>query len=234
MLEVPEPEMAAVQPSVAINPPVGIDVGLLRLLTLSDGTELDNPRWLRSSLQQLRRAQRKLSRRPKGSRRRRKARQQVALLHEPVANTRKDFWHKTTRTLVNAYGAMALEELSLNFMLQNGHLSLSAHDAGLGRFDALLDSKAGNAGCQIVRVDPAYTSQACSGCGALVKKDLSVRVHCCPHCGLVIDRDLNAARNIFKLAFECARIGRSGVNVAPLLMPSGMGKGKRSLRSSRL
>jgi putative transposase len=207
---------------------------LLGLLTHSDGTEIDNPRWLRSSLRQLRKAQRKLSRRPKGSRRRGKARQQVALLHEPVANTRQDFWHKTTRTLVNAYGAIALEDLSLNFMLQNGHLSLSAHDAGLGRFDALLDSKAGNAGCRIVRVDPAYTSQVCSGCGALVEKALSVRVHGCPHCGLTIDRDVNAARNIYFLAFECARIGRSGVNVDPLPALSGAGKVMRSLRSRLL
>jgi putative transposase len=135
---------------------------------------------------------------------------------------------------VKTYGAMALEVWSPKFMLANHRLSLSAADAGLGTFQTLLTSKAANAGCELVWVHAAYTSQACSGCGALVKKDLSVRVHDCPHCGFVIDRDLNAARNIFKLAFECARIGRSGVNVAPLLMPLGMGKGKRSLRSSRL
>jgi putative transposase len=234
-LEVPEQD---VQPSD--KPAVAGDVGLLRLLTLSDGTEIDNPRWLRGSLAKLRRAQRRLSRRKKGSGRRKKARQQVALLHEHVANTRKDFWHKTTRTLGNTYGAIALEDLNLNFLLQNGHLSLSAHDAGLGMFYTLLDSKAANAGVQIVRVDPAYTSQVCSGCGVIVKKELSVRVHCCPHCDLTIDRDLNAARNIFALAFNpngvwaCARIERSGVNVVPLAVPSGAGKRKRSLRSLRL
>jgi putative transposase len=149
-LEVPEQD---VQPSE--NPAVAGDVGLLRLLTLSDGTEIDNPRWLRTSLRQLRKAQRKLSRRQKRSRRRQKARQQVALLHEHVANTRKDFWHKTTRTLVNTYGAVALEDLSPRFMLANHRLSLSAHDAGLGMFYTLLDSKAANAGVQMVRVDPA-------------------------------------------------------------------------------
>jgi putative transposase len=192
-MEVPEQEMA-----VSENPPVGVDVGLLRLLTLSDGTEIGNPRWMRQSLKQLRKAQRRLSRRQKGSNRRRKARQQVALLHEHVANTRKDFWDKETCKLIHAYGAIALEELNLNFMLQNGYLSLAAHDAGLGMFYALLDSKAANAGCRIVRVDPGNTSQACSACGYLVEKDLSVRVHSCPHCGLRIDRDLNAARNIFR------------------------------------
>jgi putative transposase len=228
-LEVPTPD---VQPSQ--NPAVGGDVGLLRLLTLSDGTEIDNPRWLRSSLAKLRRAQRRLSRRKKGSCRRKKARQQVALLHEHVANTRKDFWHKTTRTLVNTYGAIGLEDLSLNFMLQNGHLSLSAHDAGLGMFYTLLNSKAANAGCTVVRVDPAYTSQVCSDCGCLVEKALSVRIHDCPHCGLSIDRDLNAARNIFALAFKSAWIEPSGVNVAPLSSSQGGGKRKRSLRSRLL
>ena len=228
-LEVPTPEFV---PNG--QPPVGGDVGLLRLLTLSDGTEIDNPRWLRRSLSKLRRAQRRLSRRQQGSNRRRKARQQVALLHEHVAHTRRDFWHKVTTALVNTYGAIALETLNLNFMLRNGHLSLSAHDAGLGMFYALLDSKAANAGCTVMRVDPAYTSQKCSACGCLVEKDLSVRVHDCPRCGLSIDRDLNAARNIFKIAFEYARIERSGVNAAPLPPPSGDGKRTRSLRSSPL
>lgn len=228
-LEVPQSD---VQPNG--KPAVAGDVGLLRLLTLSDGTEVDNPRWMRGSLSKLRRAQRRLSRRQKGSRRRKQARQQVALLHEHVANTRKDFWHKTTRTLVNRYGAIALEDLNLNFMLHNRLLSRSAHDAGLGMFYTLLDSKAANAGVQIVRVDPAYTSQVCSECGCVVEKALSVRVHCCPHCGLTIDRDLNAARNIFALAFKSAWIEPSGVNVAPLPAPSGNGKRKRSLRSRLL
>jgi putative transposase len=229
MLEVPEPEIAASQ-----NPPVGVDVGLLRLLTLSDGTEIDNPRWLRSSLRQLRKAQRQLSRRKKGSQRRRKARQQVALLHEQVANTRKDFWHKTTRKLVTTYGAIALEDLSPQFMLANRCLSLSAADASLGMFQQLLTSKAANAGCELVWIHAAYTSQVCSGCGALVEKELSVRVHCCPHCGLTIDRDLNAARNIFFLAFGSAWIGLSDINVVPLLPSSDGDKRKRSLRSLRL
>lgn len=213
---------------------VGIDVGLMRLLTLSDGTGIDNPRWMRGSLSKLRRAQRRLSRRKKGSRRRRKAAFQVAKLHEHIANTRRDFWHKTTTQLVNTYGAIALEDLNLSFMLHNRSLSLSAHDAGLGMFYTMLDSKAGNAGCTVIRVDPAYTSQVCSGCGCIVEKGLSVRVHDCPHCGLCIDRDLNAARNIYTLAFQSAWIEPSGDNAAPLPLPSGNGKRTRSLRSFRL
>ncbi|GAB4440124.1 MAG: hypothetical protein Kow00120_08170 [Anaerolineae bacterium] len=81
----------------------------------------------------------------------------------------------------------------------------------MGAFRQLLAYKAEEAGTQVVTVNPAYTSQACSGCGALVEKSLSVRVHHCPHCGLSLNRDLNAARNI--LALATARTGRSALNV---------------------
>ncbi len=229
MLDVSEPERV-----VSEHPLVGGDVGLLRLLTLSDGTEIDNPRWLRHSLKKLRTAQRTLSRRRKGSHRRHTARQQVALLHEHVANTRQDFWHKTTRKLVKTYRAIARENLSPRFMLANRRLALSAADAGFGMFQQLLTSKAENAGCELLWVRAAYTSQVCSGCGCIVEKALSVRVHACPHCALVVDRDVNAARNIYSLAFTSAWTVPSGDNVAPLAVPSGAGKRKRSLRSIRL
>jgi len=208
--------------------PVGVDVGLLRLLTLSDGTQIDNPRWLRGSLAALRVAQRRLSRRLKGSQRRRKAAQQVARLHEHIANQRRDFWHKLTRWLVDTYSLVAVENLTLDFMTHNPRLSLSAHDAGLGLFRELLMYKAESAGTEVVAVNPQHTSQVCSDCGAVVAKPLAERIHDCPHCHLRIDRDENAARNILALAlaFKSARTEPSGVNVA--------GCGVRSLRSSPL
>jgi putative transposase len=124
--------------------------------------------------------------------------QQVAKLHEKVANTRRDFWHKTTHWLVDIYGNIAIEELNLQFMTRNGHLSLSAHDAALGEFRRLLAYKAEEAGTQVVAVNPANTSQLCSGCGQIVGKGLDVRTHACS-CGLSLDRDVNAARNILAL-----------------------------------
>lgn len=186
------------------QPSVGGDMGLLRLLTLSDGTLIDNPRWLRQALDDLRRAQQRLSRRQNGSNRRKQAAQVVAKLHEHIANQRRDFWHKLTTRLVNNYGLIALENLSLDFMLRNARLSLSAHDAGLGLFRQLLDSKAVEAGCLVMTVHPAYTSQVCSVCGWLVEKPLSVRVHRCPNpaCLLELDRDVNAAINILDLALQ--------------------------------
>jgi putative transposase len=152
--------------------------------------------------------------------------EQVARLHERIANQRRDFWHKLTRDLTATYSLIALEDLTLTFMTANHHLALSAHDAGLGEFQYLLQYKAESAGTEVVTVNPAFTSQVCSGCGALVEKDLSIRTHACPHCGLELDRDVNAARNVLTLAFESARTGRSGANVADY--------GARNLRSSLL
>ena len=220
-LDLPEPSVVP-HP----GPAVGIDMGLSHLLAFSDGTLVENSRWLRRSLAQLRVAQHRLSRRQKGSVRRRKAAAQVARLHERVANQRRDFWHKLTRQLADTYSLIALEDLTLAFMTANHHLALSAHDAGLAEFQQLLAYKAEGAGTQVVTVNPAYTSQACSGCGVVVKKDLSVRVHVCPDCGLTLDRDVNAARNILMLAVNPARTGPPERNVA--------GCGERALGSSPL
>ncbi len=209
------------------GPVIGIDMGLHSLLALSDGQTVDNPRWMRTSLADLRVAQRRMSRRKKGSARRRKAANQVANLYEHVANQRRDFWHKLTRHLVDTYSLIALEDLTLKFMTSNHHLALSAYDAGLGEFQQLLAYKAENAGTLVVTVNPTYTSQTCSDCGVIVKKDLSIRIHHCPNCGLTLDRDVNAARNILFLATKSARTGRSGDNVPE---PTRL----RSLRSSLL
>jgi len=208
------------------GPAVGIDMGLSHLLALSDGSLVENPRWLHQGLAQLRVAQRRLARRQKGSARRRKAAAQVARLHERVANQRRDFWHKLTRQLAGTYSLIALEDLTLAFMTANPHLALSAHDAGLAEFQHLLAYKAEEAGTQVVTVNPATTSQACSVCGAVVPKALSVRVHVCPDCGLTLDRDVNAARNILMLAVNAARTGPPERNVA--------GCGERALGSSPL
>ena len=234
-LEAPDPPPA--KPNGL--PAVGGDMGLLRLLTLSDGTHIDNPRWFREAHDELRRAQRRLAHCQKGSQNRADQRQIVAKLHEHVANQRRDFWHQTTYGLAHSYGLIALEDLNLAFMTRNEHLSLSAHDAGLGLFQTLLCYKAVDAdrrdgttqpgagspvsagGSHVTFVNPANTSQACSGCGEMVPKDLTVRVHECPNsdCLLELDRDENAARNILKLALRAfadhadQRVGRSDVRL---------------------
>jgi putative transposase len=196
LLQIDLPEQSVEK---STNPPAGVDIGITHALALSDGTTFDSPRYLQASLKKLRVFQRAVSRKPRGGKNRDKAVQRVARLHEHIANQRFDWWHKTTRQLVNDYGAIALEDMSLKFMLRNGNLSRSAHDVGLGMFRTMLDYKAIEAGVEIVTVDPQNTSQVCSGCGCKVYKSLSVRIHSCPECGLTLDRDINAAGNILSL-----------------------------------
>jgi putative transposase len=178
---------------------VGVDVGLTTFAVLTDGTEIANPRHFRAAQRRLRIAQRKLARRKKRSRRRSKARQEVARVHLHVANQRRDAHHKTARTLVQKFGLIAVE--GLNFKgLAGSMLAKSVHDAGWGQFISILCGKAECAGRTFVEVNPAGTTQECSGCGEQVAKTLKDRWHLCPACGLSISRDLNAALNILKRA----------------------------------
>lgn len=181
------------------KPPVGIDMGISHALALSDGSFIDSPLHLSAAQKKLRRLQRSVARKTRGSANWHKAVAKLARQHERIDSQRRDFWHKTTRMLVDTYGAIALEDLNLTFMLRNHHLARAAHDVGLGMFRQMLDYKAVSAGVEIAVVSPRGTSQACSGCGSMVRKSLSVRVHVCPHCGLVLDRDTNAALNILAL-----------------------------------
>jgi putative transposase len=192
---------------------IGIDVGLESFLTDSDGNKVDNPRWQRKALKALRRKQRRLSRRKKGSRRRNKARHQVALAHETIANQRLDFLHKLTTDLVKRFDTIYVENLNIQNMVKNHHLALSINDAGWGKFLELLTYKAEEAGKSVVQVNPRNTSQKCSGCGAIAKKSLAVRTHSCPQCGLVLDRDHNAAINIAQKGHILARCEPSRHNV---------------------
>jgi putative transposase len=207
MIELPDPIL---EPREEAS--IGIDMGLSSLLALSNGELVENPRWFRTSEKKLRRVQRKLSRCKKGSKNRKQVKQSLQRIHEHIAEQRKDYWHKVTRDLVNKYTFIAIEDLTLDFMLKNHCLAKSASDAGLGMFTSMLMYKAEEAGTRIEKVNPAYTSQICSQCGSIVKKDLSVRVHKCD-CGLVLDRDVNAAINILNLALKSVLIEPPDVNV---------------------
>ncbi len=189
-------EMPDSEPEPSSKPAVGIDVGIHHALALSDGTIIDSPKYLQQSLRKLRVLQRTVARRKKGSNRRRRAVRQLARQYERIASQRRDWWHKVTTWLVENYSVIVLEDLNLSFMLRNGSLARHAHDVGLGIFYELLDYKAIEAGVEIVKVNPAHTSQVCSACGCMVEKKLSERTHNCPECGLTIDRDVNAALNI--------------------------------------
>jgi putative transposase len=176
----------------------GIDVGLTVFLITADGQIVENPRHYRTAERQLAKAQRRVSRRTKGSHRRRKA---VALLkrtHQQVKQQRRDFHHKTVLALVRQYDTIYLADLQVANMVRNRHLAKSISDASWAQFRTILSFKAACAGRRVVAIPPAYTSQDCSGCGERAYKTLSVRTHVCPCCGLVLDRDENAARNILR------------------------------------
>jgi putative transposase len=186
---------------------IGVDVGLDRFVTLSDGTAIDNPRHLAQGLARLRRAQRRLSRRKRGSQRRRKAAVLVAKAHRKIRNQRAAFHHEVSRWLVNRYGLIAIENWNIAG-LSRGMLARSVHDAGWRSLFQKLSYKAACAGRDLVTVDPRGTSQTCV-CGASVPKSLGDRWHACPACRWSAPRDVVSAQIIL----QRARIRRSGQNV---------------------
>jgi putative transposase len=185
-----------VQSLPATGKETGIDLGLEAFSTLSDGTRIFHPGWYRKAERALKTAQRRVSRRKQGSNRRRKAVTLLAKAHQKVRRQRQDFHHKTALALVQRNDTIYHEDLQIRNMVKNHHLAKSIADAGWYGFLIILSYKAACAGRSVVAVDPAFTSQTCSGCGALVHKGLSVRWHICPSCGTSLHRDYNAARNI--------------------------------------
>jgi putative transposase len=190
---------APVQPLAATGRETGIDLGIEAFATLSDGTRIFSPGWYRKAERALKTAQRRVSRRKRGSNRRREAIKLLSKAHQKVARQRRDFHHKTALALVRENDAIYHETLQPANMVKNHHLAKSISDAGWGAFLTILTHKAVWAGRRVIAVNPAYTSQRCSGCGALVSKGLSVRWHACPDCGTSLHRDHNAARNIERL-----------------------------------
>ena len=132
----------------------------------------------------------------------------VAKVHRTIRNQRKDFAHKTSRTLVEEYDHIVFEDLQVKNMVQNHHIAKSISDAGWSQLINFTKSKAEYAGKIVELVNPRNTSQDCSSCGKSVQKDLSVRVHNCPFCGLVLDRDHNAAINILNRSIST--VGTTG------------------------
>ncbi len=181
---------------------VGIDLGVSHFYTDSAGATVENPRHPQRSEKALKRLQRRVSAKVKGSNNRAKARGRLGRKHLKVRRQRRDFAVKTARALVMSHDVIAYEDLRVSNMVQNRRLAKSISDAGWRSFVTWLDYLAHVYGKVVVAVPPAYTSQDCSGCGARVKKTLSERTHVCPHCTTVLDRDHNAARNILAMGLR--------------------------------
>jgi putative transposase len=202
-----EVEPVSLHPSSEV---VGVDVGLMSFATLSNGEQIDNPRFYRRDEADLKRVQKlkdaaKKAQKWDENRRRKKA---LAHIHERIANRRSDFAHKRSRELVNAYQMIVFEELEPQQMgARKGRgMRKSIMDVAWSQFIQMTVSKAEEAGRRLVLVNSHDTSKMCSQCGELVEKTLSERTHSCPHCGLVMDRDQNAARNILQRGLGSLRL----------------------------
>lgn len=187
-----------VEPLPKTGESVGLDAGISSFMTLSDGTQIDNFKFYESTNKKPRIAQRRVSRRKKGSHRRRKAVVKLRRIHQKIKNQRNDFGHKVSTHLVKQFDLIAIEKLNIIGM-SKGILSKQIHDVAWSSFFQKLRSKAEYADRKLIEVNPNYTSQACSQCGNIVKKDLSVRLHHCSECDLSINRDWNAAINILNI-----------------------------------
>jgi putative transposase len=182
---------------------VGIDLGIKSFATLSTGEKIPNPKYLNKYLKQLKYWQRKLSRRQRGGKNREKARLEVARIHEKIVNCRTDFLHKVSSRLINENQVIAIEDLNVKGMLQNGRLARHIGDASWSEFTRQLEYKAQWYGREVKKINRFFaSSQICSECGHKneVVKDLSIREWICSECGTKHDRDINAAKNILKMA----------------------------------
>jgi len=219
-------EMPDATPEPSERPAVGIDIGMVYLLALSDGTTIDNPRWYREGKQKRRVLMRKLDRQRRAnnpqnynadgtakagvltwhkSTRLKETERQLRNLEAKIQQQRWYFWHTLTDWLTNTYGLIALEDLTLDFMIDNGRLAMSAHDAAFGEFWQMLDYKAAERGVTVVRVPPAYTSQTCSECGVVDRENRQTQAKfVCVSCGHTENADVNAAKNILRLGLKGA------------------------------
>ncbi|MEU5948888.1 transposase [Micromonospora sp. NPDC047465] len=210
------------QPLPEVDAEVGIDLGLTHFAVLSDGTKIAAPKFLRRAARKLRRLQQDLSRKQRGSNNRRKAVVRVARAHARVADTRRDWLHKLSTTIIRETQAVYVEDLAVAGLART-KLAKSVHDAGWSTFVGMLAYKAARYGRTFGRVDRWLPStRMCSDCGRVGDKlALDVRSWVCP-CGSVHDRDGNAARNI--RAAGRADLNDRGAQVRPAPLPAQRGE----------
>ena len=181
-------------PMIDLFKAVGIDVGIKNFAYDSDGFVTPNPMNLKKLLKPLVRVQRKMARRKFGSNNYLKAKKWYQIIHERIANRRKDFHHKLSTIYAKKYDVIVVEKLNLTGMVKNHHLSRSIMDSGWGGFLQKLEYKTK----MLIEVDPRNTTVDCSRCGNNVPKTLAIRTHQCNTCGLTLDRDHNASINILQ------------------------------------
>lgn len=177
---------------------IGLDFSMHELYVDNNGNEPAYPRYYRQAEQKLAREQRKLSKMQKGSNNRNKQRIKIAKLHEKVANQRKDFLHKQSKQIANAYDCVCIEDLDMKAMSQCLNFGKSVADNGWGMFTTFLKYKLEDLGKQLIKIDKWFpSSKMCSNCGNIKDNlQLSDRVYHCERCGITLNRDYNASINI--------------------------------------
>lgn len=188
---------------------VGIDFGVARLATLSNGERISNPKHGAKRQRRLAFYQKRLARATRGSRRRMKVKRHVARILEKIANSRSDTLHKLSTDLVTRFDVICVEDLHLRGMVKSHSLARSLHDASIGTAVRMIEEKAERYGKTVVKIDRWFpSSKTCSDCGHIVEKlPLSVREWACPECGTIHDRDANAAANILAVGHTVSAQG---------------------------
>ena len=178
---------------------IGLDLGIKDLCITSDGRKYYNPRTLKKQERKLKKLQRQLAHKEKRSNNYNKTRKKIALCHERITNTRKDYLHKVSNEIISENQVIVSENLQVRNMVKNHHLAKAISDVSWYELTRQLEYKAGWNGRNYIKIDTFYaSSQICSSCGYqnADTKDLSVREWKCPICGAMHDRDINAAKNI--------------------------------------
>ncbi len=181
------------------NQNIGLDLGIQDLCITSDGRKYENPKIIKKYEKKLSRLQRQLAHKEKGSNNYQKKKKEIALRHEKIVNTRKDYLHKISHEIVSENQVIVSENLQIRNMVKNHHLAKSINDVSWYELTRQLEYKSKWNGREYVKIDTFYaSSQLCSACGYqnAATKDLSVREWICPNCGTKHDRDINAAKNI--------------------------------------
>lgn len=227
-----ETSEAVIRSCESPRPAVGIDLGIKTAMTLSSGETFASPKPLAANKKRLRRAQRRLRKMKKGSKRRQKQKVKIARIHRRIRNVRKDFCHKATTKIADENQVIVLEDLNVSGMLRNHKLARAISDIGFFELQRQLEYKVADRGGEVLYADRFFpSSRMCRKCGHLHENlTLADRTFVCPACGYTEDRDLHAAMNLESITTTQAHWGSNGRGEAKSRASRKVGRGSSGKR----